>query len=196
MAPLGAHRLGAINQSARPDALATGRPIIEQTKPLGTSATPRAYEHRPKAAIPEAAHLDADLIFDLTVVEPDARCLCFAPDVAERHQGRHANHRQIIDRALHKLRTKSSGHLCLFCCAWFHAIPTDALRAFLRAVPIRSSVLALRPGLSDFTAAHPVVPPIVTGGRFLVFWQFWQWVGDAGFNFRGVGFAVGAAKAS
>ena len=85
MALLGAHRLRAIDQPARPDALAAGRPVVEQTKPLRAAATPRAYEHRPKAAVPKAPHLDADLILDPIVAEPDARRLRVPPDFAPRH---------------------------------------------------------------------------------------------------------------
>jgi hypothetical protein len=102
MTILGGGGLHTIPQPARPDALAACRSIIKQPKPLRAAATPWAYEHRPKAAVPEAPQRDADLIFDSIVAEPDARRLCVPPDLAERHQSRHANQRQIIDRALHK----------------------------------------------------------------------------------------------
>jgi hypothetical protein len=102
MALLGAHRLRAIDQPARPDARATRRNAIEKTKPLGAPAAPRAYKHRPKAAVPEAPQRDDDLIFDAVVAEPDARRLCVPLNLAQRHQGRHANQGQIIDRAFHK----------------------------------------------------------------------------------------------
>jgi hypothetical protein len=102
VALLGAHRLRTIDQPARPDALAAGRLIVEQPKPLGAPVASRAYEHRPKAAVPEAPQPDADLIFDPIVAKPDARRLCVPSDLAQRHQGRHANQRQIIDRARHK----------------------------------------------------------------------------------------------
>jgi hypothetical protein len=102
MALLGAHRLRAIDQPARPDALAASRLAIEQTKPLRAAATPRANEHRPEAAVWKRPYSDADLVLDSTVSEPDARRLCVPPDLAERHQSRHSNQRQIIDRALHK----------------------------------------------------------------------------------------------
>jgi hypothetical protein len=61
MALLGAHRLRAIDQPSRSDALATSRPSVEQPKPLGATAAPRANKHRPKAAVPEAPQPDADL---------------------------------------------------------------------------------------------------------------------------------------
>jgi hypothetical protein len=102
MALLGARRLRAIDQPARPDALAAGGPVVEQTKPLRAATAPWAREHRPKAAVPEAPHLDADLVLDLIVAKPDARRLRVPPNLAKRHQRRHANQRQIIDRALHK----------------------------------------------------------------------------------------------
>jgi hypothetical protein len=104
MAPFSASRLRAIDQPARPDALATARPVIEQTKPLGAPAAPGAHEHRPKAAVPEAPQPDGDAIFDRIVAEPDARRICVPPDFAPRHQGRHANHRQIVDRTLHSAK--------------------------------------------------------------------------------------------
>ena len=50
MALFSACRLRAIDQSARPDALATGRPVVEQTKPLRAAKAPRANEHRPRCA--------------------------------------------------------------------------------------------------------------------------------------------------
>ena len=84
MALLGAHRLRAIDQPARPDALATGRLVVDQAQPLGTAATPRANKHRPEAAVPEAPQRDADLIFDAVVAEPDARGLRVPPNLAER----------------------------------------------------------------------------------------------------------------
>jgi hypothetical protein len=56
----------------------------------------------PKAAVPEAPQPDADLKFDPVVAEPDARRHCVPLDLAQRHQGRHTNQRQIVDRALHK----------------------------------------------------------------------------------------------
>ena len=61
MALLGAHRLRAIDQPARPDALATGRLVVEQTKPLRAPAASWAYEHRPVWKRP---YPDADLVPD------------------------------------------------------------------------------------------------------------------------------------
>ena len=101
MALLGAHRLRTIDQPARPDAPSTGRLVVDQTKPLGAPSAPWAYKHRPKAAVPEGPQPDADLIFDPIFAEQDARCLCVPPNVAERDHCRHANLRQIVDRALH-----------------------------------------------------------------------------------------------
>jgi hypothetical protein len=102
MALLGARRLRAIDQPARPDALAAGGPVVEQTKPLRAATAPWAREHRPKAAVPEAPQPDADLIFDAVVAEPDASRLRIPPNLAKRHQPPHANRGQIVDRALHK----------------------------------------------------------------------------------------------
>ena len=104
MTLLGAHRLRTINQPARPDARATGRPVIEQPKPLRTSAAPRAYEPRPEAAVWELRHPHADLVFDAIVAKPDKRRHSAARDIAVRHKGRYSNHRQIVDCAPHKLR--------------------------------------------------------------------------------------------
>jgi len=85
MALLGAHRLRTIDQPARPDALATGRPVVEQAKPLGAPAAPRACEHGPKAAVPEAPQPDADLVFDAVVAEPEKHRLRVPPNFAQRH---------------------------------------------------------------------------------------------------------------
>jgi hypothetical protein len=43
-------RLRTIDQPARPDALATGGPVVEQTKPLRPPSTPWADEQRPRSA--------------------------------------------------------------------------------------------------------------------------------------------------
>jgi hypothetical protein len=43
-------RLRAIDQPARPDALATGGPVVEQTKPLRPPSTPWVDEQRPRSA--------------------------------------------------------------------------------------------------------------------------------------------------
>ena len=102
MALLGADGLRTIDQPARPDAFDTRRLTIEQAKPLRAPAAPRAYEQRPKAAAGSAQRPDADLVFDPIVAEPDARRLRVPLDVAQRHQSRRANHRQIVDRALHE----------------------------------------------------------------------------------------------
>jgi hypothetical protein len=102
MALLGADRLGTINQPARPDACAAGGPVVEQTKPLRAAATPRANKHRPEAAVPEAPDPDTYLVLDPIIDEPDSRGLRVPPNLAKCHQGRHANHRQIVDRALHR----------------------------------------------------------------------------------------------
>ena len=105
MALLGAHRLRAIDQPARPDARATRRNAIEKTKPLGAPAAPRAYKYRPKAAVPEAPQRDDD---------PDIRrrrrrtgrapSLCPAQLISPSaiSSVAHANQGQIIDRAFHK----------------------------------------------------------------------------------------------
>ena len=73
MARLGAHRLRTIDQTARPDALAAGRLVVEQPKPLRRSVTPRACEPRPEAAVWELPHPHPDLVFDAIVAEPDKR---------------------------------------------------------------------------------------------------------------------------
>jgi hypothetical protein len=95
--------LHTISQSARPDALAASRLIVEQPKPLRASTTPRADKHRPEAAIPEVPHPDADPVFDAVVAELNKRRLGITPYVTVRHQGRHANQRQIFNSGLHEV---------------------------------------------------------------------------------------------
>ena len=104
MSILGAHRLRTIDQPARPNAPATSGLAVEQPKPLRAPVAPWAYEARPEAAVLEVPHPHADLVFDAIVAKPDKRRHSAARDVAVRHEGRYSNHRQIVDRALHKLR--------------------------------------------------------------------------------------------
>jgi hypothetical protein len=102
MALLGADGLRAIDQSARPDALTAGRLAVEQPKALRSPVALRAHELRPEAAVYELPHSHADPIFDAFVAEPDKRRDSAARDVALRHQGRGANHWQIVDCAFHE----------------------------------------------------------------------------------------------
>jgi hypothetical protein len=50
MALFSTYRLRTIDQPARPDALTTGGPVVEQTKPPRPPSTPRADEQRPRSA--------------------------------------------------------------------------------------------------------------------------------------------------
>ena len=102
MALLGAHRLRTIDQPARPDALATSRPVVEQTKPLSAPMAPRANEQRPHCAARKRLCRHADLVLDPAVIETNERRLRFRPNVAMRPQCRSLDHRQIVDRALHE----------------------------------------------------------------------------------------------
>ena len=101
MAFFGAHRLRAIDQTTRPNARATGRVIIEQTKPLGAAITPRADEQRPDRAAGKRLRSYADLVLDPDATETNERRVRFRPNVAMRPQCRSLDHRQIVDRALH-----------------------------------------------------------------------------------------------
>jgi hypothetical protein len=89
MALLGANSLRSINQSARPNTLAASRTVVEKSKPLRPSTTPWAPKPRPKAAVGETPHLDADQVLDLVVTEADPRRLRVPLDVAARDQRRH-----------------------------------------------------------------------------------------------------------
>ena len=129
MALLGTHRLRAIDQPSRPDALAAGRLAVEQPKSLRPSVTPRAHELRPEATVCELPHSHADPIFDAIVTESGKRRYSAARDVALRYKGRDANHRQIVDRALHSRELSA-----LDTCVYFAVHPARrSSRVFRRA---------------------------------------------------------------
>jgi hypothetical protein len=85
MTLLSAHRLRAIDQSACPDALATGRLAVVQPKPLGAPVAPRAYEPSLEAAVRKLPHTHADRVIEAAVTKPDMCRHRAARDVAMRH---------------------------------------------------------------------------------------------------------------
>jgi hypothetical protein len=122
MTILGGGGLHTVPQSARPDALAAGGPVVQQPKSLRAAATPRANKHRPEAAAWKRPHPDADPVFDAVVAKPDKRRHSIAPDVTVRHEGRHANQRQIFNSGPH------SRNILLFRSTLHVAVHDDAIQ--------------------------------------------------------------------
>jgi|HubBroStandDraft_4_1064222.scaffolds.fasta_scaffold58466_2 hypothetical protein len=176
MTIFGGGGLHAIPQSARPDALAASRCIIKQPKPLRAAATPRADKHRPEAAVCERSYSDTDPIFDALVAKPDKRRHGLTPYVTVRHQGRHANQRQIFNSGPHEVETYcfSDQHSMLLCMI-------APLRVSLDAPP-PSTQNPPRPCFS-----HGVQRLLEARRDGPVFCQFWQRVAAAHLTFRADG---------
>ena len=151
MSILGGGGLHTIPQSARPDALAAGRPIVEQPKPLRAAATPRAHKHRPEAAVPEGPRPDADPVFDAVVTELDKRRPSITPDVAVRHQRGHANERQIFNSGPHAAETYcfSDQHSMLLC------MIRPSARHFTRCAEPKPASALLFPRRQCLIRSHP-----------------------------------------
>ena len=203
MALLGAHRLRTIDQPARPHALAAGRPVVEQTKPLRPPMASRANEQRPRCATRKRLRRHADLVLDPAVVEPNERRLRLRPNVALRPQCRGLDHRQIVDRELHVRKNYRHwthvSRLLGIPFASFGTVSNDGRsspqcricgasgRATFAVVNL--SWCAHERGVARLLTRHVAVDPTATraiGGRrgCLVFWRFWQWVPGARLKFR------------
>src|ERR1700722_4064239 len=165
MTILGGSGIHAIPEPARPDALAACRSIIKQPKPLRAAATPRADKHRPEAAVSERSHSDADAVFDAVIAEPDERRHSIALDVTVRHQGRHANQRQIFNSARHGVETycSSDQHSILLCMMARTRASFDR-RAAVDLKPASVLLLAWRPASFGSAAGRPRVLPVLAVG--------------------------------
>jgi hypothetical protein len=144
---------------------AAGRLIVEQPKPLRAAAAPRADEHRPEAAAGKRPHPDADPVFDAVVAEPDKRRQSITPDVPVRHQGRHANQRQIFNSSLHEAETlcfPNQHSMCMirsYACLLTHRVAVEP-------TPKSLLLLAWRPAPFEGAArVQNIVGGVARGGQ-------------------------------